>query len=344
MEEKNLKMIKIGNFAKMFNISIKTIRYYESIGLIVPCFVDNYSGYRYFDEENIKRLQEIILLKELGFSLEEIKYFNENEIQNKIYDYENKILNLKEQIDKLKVLAFKGKEVLKMKKFVNDERVIGKWSLLGIAEDMDKAKQNKFEEDDFAIKDLYLMPDGKEYWVIHWTKDYIYINGKECSYELLNNKMYLIIKDNFDEDSFKVAVYEKVDDKEYSEEEIKIKDDINVPFVEDENIVGFWHTIDFINNPNSFNPNKRQWDENNLSLQKLSFDKYGNVLVNYKGNNYSNNRKYTKNYIIDLILPNTLSKYTYQNIDGKNYIVVEWKSGDYVFGKVINGYYVLEKE
>ncbi len=76
----------------------------------------------------------------------------------------------------------------------------------------------------------------------------------------------------------------------------------------------------------------------------MSFDKYGNVLVNYKGNNYSNNRKYTKDYIIDLILPDTLSKYTYQNINGKNYIIVEWKSGDYVFGKVINGYYVLEKE
>ncbi len=76
----------------------------------------------------------------------------------------------------------------------------------------------------------------------------------------------------------------------------------------------------------------------------MSFDKYGNVLVNYKGNNYSNNRKDTKDYIIDLILPDTLSKYIYQSINGKNYIIVEWQSGDYVFGKVINGYYVLEKE
>ena len=53
--------------------------------------------------------------------------------------------------------------------------------------------------------------------------------------------------------------------------------------------------------------------------------------------------KYTKDYIIDLILPDTLSKYTYQELLGKKYIMVEWKSGDYVFGKVINGYYVLEK-
>ena len=49
------------------------------------------------------------------------------------------------------------------------------------------------------------------------------------------------------------------------------------------------------------------------------------------------------NFIINLILPDTLCKYTYQKILGKQYLIIEWKSGDYVFGKFINGYYVLEK-
>lgn len=40
-------MIKIGDFAKIFNISIKTVRFYEEKGLITPAFVDIYSGYRY---------------------------------------------------------------------------------------------------------------------------------------------------------------------------------------------------------------------------------------------------------------------------------------------------------
>ena len=66
-------MLKIGEFAKMFDITIKTVRYYEKVGLLVPAYVDIYTGYRYFDKENIDRMYEILALKDLGFSLEEIK-------------------------------------------------------------------------------------------------------------------------------------------------------------------------------------------------------------------------------------------------------------------------------
>lgn len=79
-----LKLIRIGDFAKLFNVSIKTVRYYESVGLIVPAFVDVYSGYRYFDFHNIERMQEILSLKELGFSLDEIKNFKEEESKVKL--------------------------------------------------------------------------------------------------------------------------------------------------------------------------------------------------------------------------------------------------------------------
>ena len=42
---------------------------------------------------------------------------------------------------------------------------------------MEDAKQNNYIEDDYAIKELYLMPEGQEYWVISWTKDIIYLAG-----------------------------------------------------------------------------------------------------------------------------------------------------------------------
>ena len=61
-------MIKIGDFAKMFDVSTKTVRHYEKVGLLVPYEVDVYSGYRYFDEDNVKRMEEILALKDLGFS------------------------------------------------------------------------------------------------------------------------------------------------------------------------------------------------------------------------------------------------------------------------------------
>ena len=338
------KLIRIGDYAKIFDINIKTVRYYESIGLIIPAYVDIYSGYRYFNEENVKRMNEIIALKELGFSLDEIKYFKESEIKNKIIDYENKILKIKEQIRDLKELSMKGKEVLKMKKFMNDERVIGKWNLLGVSANMEDAKKSIYIEDDYAIKELYLMPEGQEYWVISWTKDIIYLAGKACPYEINDNKMYVKIQDDLDENMYKVSVYEKVDSKIYTEEEIKVKDDINVDFVSDSDLVGFWHTVDFVANPQSFNPNKIQFESSNLPLQKVSFSPNGEVYINYKNNDNIKSAKYTKGYIINFCLPDTLSKYTYQDIDGIKYLVIEWKSGDYVYGRMINGYYVLVKE
>ena len=337
-------MIRIGDFAKIFDINIKTVRYYESIGLLIPAYVDIYTGYRYFNEDNIKRMNEVIALKELGFSLEEIKYFKDSEIKNKIIDYENKILKIKEQIKDLKELSINGKEVLKMKKFINDERVIGKWTLLGVSTDIESAKQNKYIEDDYNIKELYLMPNGKEYWVISWTRDIIYIAGKACPYELDKDKMHVIIKDDLDENIYKVSTYQKIDNKEYTEEEIKVKDDINVDFIPDKDLVGFWHTIDFVNNPNSFNPNKIQIERTNLPLQKVSFSPNGEVYINYKNNANVKQAKYTNGYIINFCLPETLSKYVYQDIDDVKYLVIEWKSGDYVYGRMINGYYVLIKE
>ena len=53
-------MIRIGEFAKIFNVSMKTIRFYEEKGLLVPDYVDLFSGYRYYGEKNIEKMSKII--------------------------------------------------------------------------------------------------------------------------------------------------------------------------------------------------------------------------------------------------------------------------------------------
>ena len=65
-------MLKIGEFAKLFDVSIKTIRFYEEKNLLKPTYIDEFSGYRYYDENNIEVMKNILYLKDLGFSLEEI--------------------------------------------------------------------------------------------------------------------------------------------------------------------------------------------------------------------------------------------------------------------------------
>lgn len=60
-----------GKFANLANTTIRTIRYYDSIGLLKPSFVAD-NGYRYYTDADLLKLQRIISLKNLGFSLEEI--------------------------------------------------------------------------------------------------------------------------------------------------------------------------------------------------------------------------------------------------------------------------------
>ncbi|TCZ75500.1 MerR family transcriptional regulator [Paenibacillus albiflavus] len=65
-------MYSIGELSKNTNISIRTLRYYDEIGLLKPAKVAD-SGYRYYSNEEIRVLQHIAALKELGFTLASIK-------------------------------------------------------------------------------------------------------------------------------------------------------------------------------------------------------------------------------------------------------------------------------
>lgn len=60
-----------GQFAKLANVTERTIRYYDKIGLLKPSFVME-NGYRMYTQEDLLKLQKILSLKHLGFSLEEI--------------------------------------------------------------------------------------------------------------------------------------------------------------------------------------------------------------------------------------------------------------------------------
>ena len=62
-------MLKIGEFSKLSRISIRMLRYYDEIGLLVPEMVDDVTGYRYYEEVQLLYAQRIQVLKELGFGL-----------------------------------------------------------------------------------------------------------------------------------------------------------------------------------------------------------------------------------------------------------------------------------
>ena len=89
-EKTEASLLRIGMFANINRVTIKTLRYYEEQGLLKPAFVDRENGYRYYEAGQGYELHRIRALKNMGFSMEEIKRITEGED-------EKKLLNKKKQ-------------------------------------------------------------------------------------------------------------------------------------------------------------------------------------------------------------------------------------------------------
>ncbi|MDO4745094.1 MAG: MerR family transcriptional regulator [Bacillota bacterium] len=73
-----IKKYSIGEVAEMCSVSIKTLRYYDQIGLVIPEFRNEESKYRYYSKQQMIKLFIIRQLRKLGFAVKEIKELLEN--------------------------------------------------------------------------------------------------------------------------------------------------------------------------------------------------------------------------------------------------------------------------
>lgn len=65
-------MMTVNEVCKLTGVSVRTLHYYDEIGLLAPA-VTTEAGYRLYDDTNLERLQQILLFRELEFSLKDIK-------------------------------------------------------------------------------------------------------------------------------------------------------------------------------------------------------------------------------------------------------------------------------
>ena len=85
-------MFRIGEFSKLVRVSPRMLRHYEKCGILFPAEIDKFTGYRQYSAGQISLVQNIVMLRDLGFSIEEIE-----DILPKLDDfaYMNKILRAK---------------------------------------------------------------------------------------------------------------------------------------------------------------------------------------------------------------------------------------------------------
>ena len=69
------KFFSISETAKIVNMTAETLRHYDRIGLVKPCKVDEWTGYRYYSQQEIVRLNTIRTLRCMDLPLSEIKKF-----------------------------------------------------------------------------------------------------------------------------------------------------------------------------------------------------------------------------------------------------------------------------
>ena len=101
-------MYKIDDFSIKSNTSVQTLRYYDNIDLFKPSYIDNFTNYRYYVDDQLNIIKIINQLKEIGLSLNEIKLYLENKNVNILLrqkdTYKEKInmieeiINMKEDI------------------------------------------------------------------------------------------------------------------------------------------------------------------------------------------------------------------------------------------------------
>lgn len=117
--------LKIGEFSRLSQVTVKTLRLYEEIGLLMPIEIDDYTGYRYYDVSQMQMMNNIIYLKNLGFNLEEIRTLFEDHrylpssemIAEKLNSCHTEMKLLKDREIQLKILQEKIIMKEKMKDF-----------------------------------------------------------------------------------------------------------------------------------------------------------------------------------------------------------------------------------
>ena len=91
--------MQIKEFAAFTGVSVRTLHYYDEIGLLRPACVDRSTLYRYYDETSLLRMQEILFYRELDFSLKSIREIlsSPNYDKNKALETQRQLLLLKKE-------------------------------------------------------------------------------------------------------------------------------------------------------------------------------------------------------------------------------------------------------
>lgn len=365
-------MIKIGDFAKICNVSTQTLRYYDAEGILKADVTDPSSGYRFYSIDAVEKYKQILFYKGLGFTLEEIKVL-QSASEDKVREFlQQKRATLSETIEKhreqIKIIdslcgrapVSPGWSEMLLLPFDSDPRVVGKWGLCGELLDENDLSAYVRTEREGVDREIIFMPDGAFSWKYFWTKGILYRISPKYRFAIPNpysireqdGGHYMILQFMSDRcidqgEDTTMLLYRQLDTNAYTEYQIRPNiDKTDLPFVNDEAVQGEWRTVDFVTAVEDFSPDTRQADEGELSTLSVQFLPRGictKTIRAFSGGTSRIPLRYTKGFILD-DKEMTAEEYQIKNIAGKAYLFAQHKSGDYIYGGKTPCYYVFERK
>lgn len=138
---------KIGEISTLARVTVRTLRHYEEIGLLKPEIIDRWTGYRYYSTADLQKLLAILKLKDLGFTLTEIRelYDGDNHVPA-IETIEMKISECEQQLAYLKQRQFQLNSYLSEQKRIKSMENIYFDSLPEIIVAYNKTTLNSYDE------------------------------------------------------------------------------------------------------------------------------------------------------------------------------------------------------
>ena len=362
--------MQIGEFAKLCGTNISVLRYYDKIGLLCPVFTDLVTGYRYYSPGQERIFRSILMLGDAGFSLKEIGQVLENVSDEEALTdlFSAKQTQIAEMLRTLAdvQIYMKGMNVMETEElgfhenlnfpFVDDPAAVGKWTVLGRWRNRDDFYLGKKpDKSDYGDKAqvLYFLPGGEKYWVYGWTKGRLLIDEYEnphwetyeieeidgTEYMLIDHKGYEYLVSGKTE----LVVLKKADSRAYTRREIARRDDLNMPFVNDPAVLGKWKVWSFCAWKEDFST--EQEPEEELYWKSVEFFPGGSVTSVYADEviEGDDRQTWTKRYLLRKF-NDSACEYEIRTVDGVDYLLIEWKSGDWRFGGYDTNYYIFIRD
>lgn len=234
--------------------------------------------------------------------------------------------------------------------FEDDTAVHGTWELCDIVPSAEQfLPGHRKTRHGGWLAHLHFLKDGGGYWVMRgWGRGYIDLwdNGTmrsdqvhRCPYEVrtLDGKQYLFLsmRHSFEQRTDLLTppemwIYEKTASGDLTKEDIRRRDDTDLPFAADDAVLGTWLVHDFTpTKPETVSAEGHTWS-GGLFVKSMEFCPDGSVVQNTE--NGTNRLAWTKGYVLNHT-SETACAYEIVCAGDIEYLLVQWKSGDYVYGR-----------